>query len=66
MYHLHNFLIYIVSHKKCATRYVFITLRNVGRYMPEMFVPLIHCVIDYTLFLATPDFCRMLLQFIPR
>jgi len=42
---------------------VFITLRNVGRYMPEMFVPLIHCVIDYTLFLAMPDFCRMLLQF---
>jgi len=30
---------------------------------PETFVPLIHCVIDYTLSLAMPHFCRMLLQF---
>jgi len=30
---------------------------------PETFVPLIHCIIDYTLSLAMPDFCRTLLQF---
>jgi len=30
---------------------------------PETFVPLIHCIIDYTLYLAMPDFCRTLLQF---
>jgi len=30
---------------------------------PETFVPLIHCVIDYTLSLATPDVCPTLLQF---
>jgi len=29
----------------------------------ETFVPLIHCIIDYTLSLAMPDFCRTLLQF---
>ena len=26
-------------------------------------MPLIHCVVDYTLSLAMPDFCRTLLQF---
>jgi len=26
-------------------------------------MPLIHCIIDCTLSLAMPDFCRMLLQF---
>jgi len=30
----------------------------------QMFVPLIHCIIDYTLSLAMPDFSRTLLQFI--
>jgi len=30
---------------------------------PETFVPLIHCIVDYTLSLAMPDFCRTLLQF---
>ena len=30
----------------------------------EPFVTLIHCIIDYTLSLAMPDFCRTLLQFI--
>jgi len=30
---------------------------------PETFVPLVHCIIDYALSLAMPDFCRMLLQF---
>jgi len=30
---------------------------------PETFVPLIHCIIDYTLSLAMPDFCWTLLQF---
>jgi len=25
---------------------------------PETFVPLIHCIIDYTLSLAMPYFCR--------
>jgi len=30
---------------------------------PETFVPLIHYIIDYTLSLAMPDFCRTLLQF---
>jgi len=31
---------------------------------PETFVPLIYCIIDYTLSLAMPDFCRTLLLFI--
>jgi len=30
----------------------------------QMFVPLIHCIIDYTLSLAMPDFSRTLPQFI--
>ena len=30
---------------------------------PETLVPLIHCIIDYTLSLATPDFCQTMLQF---
>jgi len=30
---------------------------------PETLVPLIHCIIYYTLSLAMPDFCQMLLQF---
>jgi len=30
---------------------------------PEMFVPLTHCIIDYTLSLAMLDFCQTLLQF---
>jgi len=25
---------------------------------PETFVPLVHCIIDYTLSIAMPDFCR--------
>jgi len=29
----------------------------------ETFVPLIRCIIDYTLSLVMPDFCRTLLQF---
>ena len=31
---------------------------------PEMFVPLIHCIIDDTLSHVMPDLCQMLLQFI--
>ena len=31
---------------------------------PETSVPLVHCVIDDTLFQATPDLRQMLLQFI--
>jgi len=27
---------------------------------PQTFVPLIHCIIDYTLSLVIPDFCRTL------
>ena len=30
---------------------------------PETFVPLIYCIVDYTLSLAIPDFCPMLFQF---
>jgi len=30
---------------------------------PETFVPLVHCIVDHTLSLVMPDFCRMLLQF---
>ena len=30
---------------------------------PETFVPLTHCIIDYTLSLAMPYICRMLLLF---
>jgi len=29
----------------------------------EMFVPFIYCIINYTLSLAMPDLCRVLLQF---
>jgi len=68
-------LLMYVTHSICGLLSLWIILRvwypgemlNVPSFgrntCPKTSVPLIHCIIDYTLSLAMPDFCRTLLQF---
>ena len=58
-------LMYLTQYHRVVSKHQHMWLFNDIKCLkcPETFVPLIHCIIDYTLSLAMPDFCRTLLQF---